>query len=512
MEDALLQSFHKLLTSRTGLHIRDKDHEQFRRTLAFRMKELKLLRPEAYYQLLDNATPQSEVEWKQLMARLTNGESYFFRDKGQLTLLQQTILPELIERNRRRHILRVWSAGCSTGEEAYSLAILLHELLPHHTGWKLLILGTDINEEVLDKARQGIYSEWSFRMVDTELRQRYFQPVPKGYEIDPQIRRMVTFRHGNLRRDPFPNPAADIHEMDLILCRNVLIYFDPAAVGAVLRKFELSLADEGYLVTGHAELNHQNLGQLKTKMFPESVAYQRHLKAAIAPPSQPLPVPATPPTVQIKPATPQQRTPAARPHSHPSIIPPAKNAVPAQEKTNKTSLEPSSKLPAELPSNTEELLQQVKSLLHNGSYTVALEKLEDALRRDTDNFAVLALAAQAYANLGQHVKAAVYCRQAITLDSFAPAPYHLLAHIVEEQGQADEAKNLLKKVIYLAPSYVAAYIDLGALYQREGDMPRARQMRKTARELLQKMPPQEVVEACDGLTAATILGHLQEMA
>lgn len=95
MEDGLLQNFHKLLTAHTGLHIRDKDRAQFRSTLASRITELKLLRPEAYYQLLDNATPEGEVEWKQLVARLTNGESYFFRDKGQLTLLQETILPEL---------------------------------------------------------------------------------------------------------------------------------------------------------------------------------------------------------------------------------------------------------------------------------------------------------------------------------------------------------------------------------------------------------------------------------
>lgn len=386
----------------------------------------------------------------------------------------------------------------------------MHELLPRHAGWQLLLLGTDINEAALQKAQQGIYNEWSFRMVEPELRSRYFHLGPKGYELEPQIRRMVTFRHGNLRHDPCPDPAGDTHDMDLILCRNVLIYFDPASVAAVLRKFEATLAPGGYLVTGHAELNHQNLGQLRTQMFPQSVVYQRSLQTRVAPPGQLLPVPSSPAQSQSRPVQPQPATPRAPVQtppvaSQPSPRPPA----PRIDRTT-LQLKPIA-MPQAAPTKVEAVLQQVKALLNSGAYSIALEKLEELLRHDASNFAALALAAQAYANLGQHEKAAAYCRQAIAMNSFAPAPYHLLAHIVEEQGQADEAKTLLKKVIYLAPAFVAAYLDLGALYQRAEDHNRARQMRKTARELLQQMPAHEVVEACHGLTAAAAIEHLQEM-
>ena len=138
------------------------------------MKALKLAAPEDYYLLLQSDSAESRSEWRQLIINLTNSESYFFRDKGQLALLQNRILPELIERNKVQRTLRIWSAGCSTGEEPYTLAMLVDQLLPRQIGWNVFILGTDINENSLAIARRAAYTSWSFRMVDPGLRTRYF--------------------------------------------------------------------------------------------------------------------------------------------------------------------------------------------------------------------------------------------------------------------------------------------------------------------------------------------------
>ena len=135
------------------------------------------------------------------------------------------------------------------------------------------------------------------------------------------------------------------------------------------------------------------------------------------------------------------------------------------------------------------------------------EKLECLLRGEPRNYAALCLVAQAYANLGQHDEAVQRCRQAIAVDAFAPIPYSLLAHVAEEQGDGEEAKTLLKKVIYLAPSFIPAYLDLAALHEKEGDASRAKKMRATAFELLKALSPQTIVEPY-GLTAQEMIRQL----
>ena len=132
METSLLQRFTQLITAHIGLQIREAETDKVRHTIRSRMTEQQLINPEAYFQLLASDTAASRQEWEELVLPLTIGESYFFRDSGQFSLLRQRIIPELIERNSATRSLRIWSAGCSTGEEPYSLAILVHELLPTH--------------------------------------------------------------------------------------------------------------------------------------------------------------------------------------------------------------------------------------------------------------------------------------------------------------------------------------------------------------------------------------------
>lgn len=275
MEEKLLERFRELISMRTGLCIRSQDSEAFRKNILSRTNFLKLSGPEEYLRLLSRDTANAGREWKELAILLTTGESYFFRDKGQFAVIRDWILPELINSRKSKRSIRIWSAGCSTGEETYSLAILMYELLPQLKSWDILILGTDINEESIGKARQGIYSQWSFRMTDPDFRRRYFKRRYDAWELDEKIRKMVKFRPGNLLEDRFPDTASDIYDMDLVLCRNVFIYFDSATVAVVLEKFTETLNDRGYLMTAHGELYGQSLGRLQVKMFPESVVYRK---------------------------------------------------------------------------------------------------------------------------------------------------------------------------------------------------------------------------------------------
>jgi len=271
----LTQAFTKLIAQHTGLAIRERDQTVLSEKIFLRMKSLKLDFPEEYYELLESKSPKSHQEWQDLVIFLTNIESYFFRDKGQLNLLQYRLLPEIIKRQAKTKTIRICSAGCSTGEEPYSLAILLKEMIPNLEQWNLKILGVDINQQALEKAKKGIYTAWSFRNVDAAIKQRYFQFTNNQYYLDQQIKQMVKFQIFNLVKEPFPHPACELRDMDLIVCRNVFIYFEEAAIINVLGKFYHALQPSGYLLTGHAELYGRNLSGFQTKVFPESLVYQR---------------------------------------------------------------------------------------------------------------------------------------------------------------------------------------------------------------------------------------------
>jgi chemotaxis protein methyltransferase CheR len=229
------------------------------------------------------------------MAKRINGETYFFRDHGQFDLLRLRLLPELINRGGEKKSLRLWSAGCASGEEAYSLAMLVDMLLPERDKWNILIIGSDIDRAALEKAKRGRYGAWSFRMVPATLQHRFFRKEGNEWLLDERIRRMVTFRALDLIKDAFPND--ELREMDLILCRNVFIYFDSGTVAAVAAKQAATLNKNGYLMTGHTELIGLPVNILSSKLFSEGVAYQRTAPAAViatAPPSHRTPLPAKP--------------------------------------------------------------------------------------------------------------------------------------------------------------------------------------------------------------------------
>ncbi|MFA6311055.1 MAG: protein-glutamate O-methyltransferase CheR [Sterolibacterium sp.] len=214
-----------------------------------------------------------------------NGETYFFRDHGQFDLLRLRLLPALIESRRRARTLRLWSAGCASGEEAYSLAMLVDMLLPERDGWSILILGSDIDETALAKARRGRYGQWSFRMTPPMLRQRYFRRTGDEWALDERIRCMVTFHVVDLIGEPFP--GGELQDMDLILCRNVFIYFGAEVVSTVARKLARALSKGGYLMSGHTELIGHRLPDMQSRLFVEGVVYQRVAHAPYGPPPQP---------------------------------------------------------------------------------------------------------------------------------------------------------------------------------------------------------------------------------
>ncbi len=296
----LTQAFIQLIARRTGILIRENDQKVFKETISQRSRFTGLNSIEVYYQLLTDETYQSQQEWEKLNTEITNTESFFFRDKGQFKLLKQHIVPGLIKYKSKTKKIRVCSAGCSTGEEPYSIAMMLYDLIPDLKDWEITILGIDINSMALERARKGIYRPWSFRGIDPDIKERFFKQTNDEYYINEDIKKMVSFQSGNLLDNSSLNPFSYIRGIDLILCRNVFIYFGNSAVKTALDKFYNSLSPLGYLLVGHAELYSQNPDKFWIKMFDESIAYQRPGDATATPsapaalaPAPKIPYPAT---------------------------------------------------------------------------------------------------------------------------------------------------------------------------------------------------------------------------
>lgn len=200
-------------------------------------------------QLLSSSLDKLRIQ--QLAAHLTIGETYFFREPGLFDLLRQALLPSIMAQRHGERRIRLWSVGCSTGEEAYSLAILLEQLLPPTEAWDALVLGMDINPQALEKAAAGVYGAWSFRNPPPGLREYYFDHRSDGnFAIKERIRERVRFSYFNLadRSAPLLHGAAD-----LILCRNVLMYFTPEAAHDAGRRLAHALKDDGWLLATPAE-------------------------------------------------------------------------------------------------------------------------------------------------------------------------------------------------------------------------------------------------------------------
>src|SRR3989338_5158760 len=261
-DTALLDELAQLAARQIGLRIPDDARDRFAGMLRERAAHLGHASLRDYRTFL--ASEQAAGEWEEFARAFTTGETFFLRDHGQFDLLRLRLLPELIERHRHDQTLRLWSAGCASGEEVYSLAMLLDMLLPERGGWDILILGTDIDAKAIAKARRGRYGKWSFRMVPPEIQQRYFNNVdcgmrdaecgmhpqgagravpvaeattatlrnaefatpqsaistPQSFVLDERIRSMVTLRVANLVSEPFPDPASELRDITMLRMRS----------------------------------------------------------------------------------------------------------------------------------------------------------------------------------------------------------------------------------------------------------------------------------------------------
>jgi chemotaxis protein methyltransferase CheR len=273
MSDEEFRLLRDFVYQHCGLNFTEDSRYLLVKRLGKRVQHHQLKTFKDYYYFL-RYNQQRDQEMSEVVDALTTNETYFFREDFQLKTFTQEIIPEICRRKEKQgepKRLRIWSAGCSTGEEPYTIAILLLEI-PALRNWQIEIIGTDISQRVLQIARKSVYATASFRCTPPDFRDRFFSPVEDRYRIVDQVKNLVTISHLNL----FDTPRVSLlGKMDVIFCRNVIIYFDLAAKKRVIETFYQRLLPEGFLLLGHSESLMNISNSFSLRHFVHDMVYQR---------------------------------------------------------------------------------------------------------------------------------------------------------------------------------------------------------------------------------------------
>lgn len=237
-----------LIYEYAGLRFEEDAVFLFERRLGERVEALKLGAYGAYYKYL-RFNSLGEAELEEAVERLTTKETYFFRQEYQLRAFRDELLPRIAKANKDHRRLSVWSAGCATGEEAYTIGILIHQC-GLFKDWEVRVIGSDISKQCVAHARRGIYRSASFRATSAELRAKYFRDGPDGTRVIDEVKKLCHFGQLNLLE---PSRAGLVGRVDVVFCRNVLIYFDVQSRRRVIDALYERLLPGGYLLLGHSE-------------------------------------------------------------------------------------------------------------------------------------------------------------------------------------------------------------------------------------------------------------------
>jgi chemotaxis protein methyltransferase CheR len=271
MADKEFDRLRKIVYERSGIWFADGKKYVIESRLGRRLEELEMTSFDQYASFLTMG-PYQKDEFQEMFNRITINETSFFRNEPQLQIFEREVLPGLLEKRAKSKRIRVWSAACSTGEEPYTLAILMHRALGVRlTDWKIEILGTDISERALSVGQEGRYGDYALRSTSPLMLKSFFKPEGQYHRIIPEIGNMVNFEVNNLK-DSFAMRRHGI--WDLIFCRNVMIYFDDAMKTHCEKTFHQLLAEDGTLFIGHSETI---IGQDRwlRRSEPESFAYTK---------------------------------------------------------------------------------------------------------------------------------------------------------------------------------------------------------------------------------------------
>ncbi len=485
----LLSRFSDVIATNLALHFPESRWNDLERLARILAKEAGAEDPEAFItEILSAPLNNEQIEF--LANHLTINESFFWREPHVFEALMHQILPEIInDRKDKSCDLRLWSAGCSTGEEPYSLAIALHKILTTISDWNIHLLATDICPHAMHKAKTGQYREWSFRNTPTWLIHRYFNDIlEKKREIIPEIRQMVKFVNLNLANDSYPSTENDTNDMDIIFCRNVLMYFTPDHANAVIQRLFDSLKIGGWLIVSASELSPLRFSQFEAVTFPGAILYQKK-------------------SVVVDNGLGKDKLRITEDFLASSGLLSAENSrrnnlnnsqqfSPERKKISSDSLQPQLSRPQPAP-----LVKLINNLKIKQPEVPQSHIPESAIHNSQLD------AVRDLANQGHLDEALALCNDALTTDKLSAGLHFLRATILHEMNRVDDAITSLHIALYLDPNFILVHFLMGNIARFKDDKKTADRYFKNVLSLLTTFNDADILPESDGLIA----GHFREI-
>jgi chemotaxis protein methyltransferase CheR len=505
--EAKLTRFAELIEERLGLQYCRSSLSELEPTLTARMRALQCRSVDAYFNRLKSGVSMHE-ELRELAAMLTIGETYFFRIPEQLRVFCEVAIPRLIQGDPARPI-RILCAGCSTGEEPYTLAMTLRELGPLAPAG-VSILGIDINPEALARARRGSYSAWAMRATPPDCIEKYFRSERRQFVLDESVRAMVQFEERSIAREDYqfwqPN------RFDIIFCRNVIMYLSARVVGEVIARFAGALAPDGFLFLSHAEPLRGISQAFHVEYAQGAFYYVLREAAGEAPtslrPSAWLVSPRRDVSRRPMPSVPRNRLTtsvhSASPSPAGSILRSISTASSAVAKAADAESVPAS-LETRNAVEKSASLSLGAALMKAEQYDQALATLEALAPVDRLDRDVLLMTAIVQLERGQLDQAAALCNSLLALDDLNAAAHYLTALCHEHAGRCAAAIASYRVGAYLDPAFAMPHLRLGLMFRRDGDRQSARRELQNASVLLAQEDPARMMLFGGGFSRSTLI-------
>lgn len=462
-------SIKQFVFSETGLTYYRSREDELRRKIDKALKHSGASDYRQYLGLLQIDRDAGSTVFDDLVSELTIGETHFFRDEALFAAVQDVVLPAAVENNQRKKRLWIWSAGCATGEEVYTIAIILQTRFAHRLqGWDVRITGTDINRPFLHRALQGEYTDWSFRGTPPHIKKDCFIQRGKTWCIRPEYKQYVAFQYHNLVKTPYPSVFHNLFAFDIIFCRNVMIYFNTDTVRKLVLQFQQALVKDGWLIVGHADHSIKHFATFQTVMQPGTSFYRNSARSDSAkeqfvPPVQP----------------PCSADPQQPPESHFANQPAVDSPRTVSSGKGRTTFSRAKTRKPRPPVTAPEKKTVAKGL--SGPEALA-----------------------ALINRGDWDDAKRFCKDLLSTQPMDAVVHLLSAFIAEQEGRIGDAVDALRKALYLDRKFVVGHYHLALMLQKIGEFQKAEKGFSNVARLLEDYKEDDIFEIADGISAGQL--------
>jgi len=489
--------FQKLLIEASGLSFDEGRRQSLHHALWERLQHRGYDSYREYYNLL-KFHPEGRLEIRELFDLITIGETYFFRNRAQFDVLMRFVLPEIIQRkvNSGDTCIRAWSAGCSRGDEAYSIAMAMMEVFPSYGEWRISILGTDINRKSLVSSEEAVYGDKDIGHLPKEYLEKYFKTLGSTYHLRDDVKALVEFEYHNLARDPCLHEK--MQNVDILFCRNVIIYFDPQATQRAIENSYNCLAQDGYLFLGHTETLWQITNRFERVEFPQTFIYKKRLG--------PVQEDAMKPFMAVPEINIEGLTFSAAPiEAFKAEVKVEGSGSPLRLRSEPFGLSSGGNLGPEGDFKPSEQVEDPTLPVDKPCDAAFLSSPDHTAAQDKRHSLADLAKATILANEAKYKEAADLLGKIVKADNLSVEAYYLLGVLSYKTGDLKEAEAQFRKVIYVAPDSVLAYFNLGNMYLYQRKLGEAAREFKNAIRLLEKKPKDEQVRFCEDFTAEFLL-------